>query len=306
MGFYRGWSSFVMPVTVPTLTLTPTPTSTLTPTLPHDASLNGHHVDALLGYLTISTGIVFAVMATVLVVAVIFHRGPRRQARYTHGNSPRARAITTAAALVVLFGIDAVAVVRTSDQLRAVFWRYPDRDPRALRVEVTAQQWAWTFRYPGADARFNTADDIVTLNELRVPVDRAVYLQLTSKDVVHSFYLPNFRNKIDAIPGAVTRLWFQPRERGVFEIACAQHCGAWHYKMRGELAVLTEDDFARWSARAAADVVLRGGAGGDSTGSGSGRGAAGPATGSPSGEATAAGAEATTPSDGWDWVPPRG
>ena len=69
-------------------------------------------------------------------------------------------------------------------------------------MEVTAQQWAWTFRYPGADGRFNTADDFVTLNELRVPVDRAVYLQLTSKDVVHSFYLPNFRNKIDAIPGA--------------------------------------------------------------------------------------------------------
>lgn len=301
--FRRGWS-FVMPAMVPT--------PTLTPTLPHDASLNGHHVDALLGYLTISTGIVFGVMATLLLVAVIFHRGPRRQARYTHGNGARARAITAAAALVVLFGIDAVAVVRTSDQLRAVFWRYPDGDQRALRVEVTAQQWAWTFRYPGADARFNTADDIVTLNELRVPVDRAVYLQLTSKDVVHSFYLPNFRNKIDAIPGAVTRLWFQPRERGVFEIACAQHCGAWHYKMRGELAVLAEDDFARWSTRAAADGALRdssaGAGAGASAGAGAGAGAGGvtaPATGSPSGEAAALRAEATTPSDGWDWLPPR-
>ena len=90
-----------------------------------------------------------------------------------------------------------------------------------------------------------------------MPVDHPVTLQLTSKDVVHALYLPNFRNKVDAIPGTVTRLWFQPRETGTFEIGCAQHCGASHYKMRGELTVMDADGFTRWLERAAEDVALR-------------------------------------------------
>ena len=252
-------------------------------TLPHDASLHGHRVDAVLSYLNCTTGAAFAAMAGVLLVAVLFHRGRARQARYTHGTRARDRLVAAAAGAVVLFGIDAVAVVRTSEQLRAGFWRFPDANPEAMRVEVTAQQWAWTFRYPGADGLFATGDDIVTLNDLRVPVGRPIYLQLTSKDVVHSFYLPNFRNKIDVIPGAVTRMWFQPQETGLYEIACAQHCGAWHYKMRGELTVMEAGPFAAWSARAAADTALRVAA----------------TTGAPT---TMPSASAETPSDAWPWA----
>ncbi len=257
-------------------------------TLPHDASLYGHRVDAVLRYLTITTGVAFAVMAGILIVAVVFHRGRARQAWYTHGNRTRDRVIAGIVGAVVLFGIDAVAVVRSADHLRSGFWRYPDQDPRAVRVEVTAQQWAWTFRLSGTDGRFNTADDIVTLNELRVPIDRPVTLQLTAKDVVHSMYLPNFRTKIDAIPGTVTRMWFHPRETGLFEIACAQHCGAWHYKMRGTLLVMDADGFARWSERAAADATLRVD---PSDGADTGASAAGPTT-------------KNDPSDGWTWMPP--
>ena len=267
-------------------------------TLPHDASLHGHRVDAVLGYLTVSTGAVFAAMAAVLLVAVLFHRGRTRQARYTHGARTRDRLVAAAAGAVVLFGIDAVAVMRTADQLRLGFWRYPDADPSALRVEVTGQQWAWSFRYPGADGQFETADDIVTLNELRVPLNRPVYLQLTSKDVVHSFYLPNFRNKIDVIPGTITRMWFQPQETGVFEIACAQHCGAWHYKMRGELAVMEEGPFVAWSARAAADTALRASA---ATLVGS-AGTTQPADGTSGGAGAMSSATASVPSDGWTWT----
>jgi len=230
---------------------------TLFPALPRDASAQGHGIDAVLGYLTITTAVAFGVMLLILLVALALHRGRDRVAHYTHGTRPRDRVAAIVAGAAVLFGIDAVAVVRSASALRSGFWRYPDGDPRAYRVEVTAQQWAWNFRYPGADGVFNTPDDVVTLNELRVPVGRPVYLQLTSKDVVHSFYLPNFRTKIDAIPGTVTRLWFEPKETGTFEIACAQHCGAWHYKMRAELTALTEDELGRWQGRAAADAALR-------------------------------------------------
>ncbi|MES1172358.1 MAG: cytochrome C oxidase subunit II [Bacteroidota bacterium] len=227
-------------------------------TLPHDASLNGHRVDGVLAYLTASTGAAFAVVAIIFLIAVVFHSGQTRRPHHTHGDGRRARWLAALAGAAVLFGIDAVAVVRSAQHLRAGFWRYPDADPRAFRVEVTGRQWAWTFRTAGNDGRFNTADDIVTLNELHVPVNRPVTMQLTSRDVVHAMYLPNFRNKIDVIPGTVTRMWIEPREPGVFEIGCAQHCGAWHYKMRGELIVMDAGAFAAWSERATADAALRG------------------------------------------------
>jgi cytochrome c oxidase subunit 2 len=231
----------------------------MTAQLPHDASANGHLIDGIFRYLGVTTAACFAVMAAVLFAAVIFHRdrGGRRQARYTHGNGRAAALLSVLVASAIFFGIDAVALRRSARDLREHFWRFPDDDPTALRVEVTAQQWAWTFRYAGADGRFDTGDDIVTLNELHVPVATPVYLKLRSKDVVHSFYLPNFRTKIDAVPGSTTRLWFQARETGRYEVGCAQHCGVSHYKMRAELIATSAEDFRRWSERAAADSALR-------------------------------------------------
>jgi cytochrome c oxidase subunit 2 len=241
--------------------------------LPHDASLLGHLVDGSFDYMAVATAICFLVMAGVLLLAMIFHRAGRAQARYTHGRSRASYLLTALVGATLFFGIDAVALYRSNRDLREHFWSFPDDDPAALRVEVTAQQWAWTFRYAGADGRFNTADDIVTLNELHVPVGAPIYLELRSKDVIHSFYLPNFRTKIDAVPGSTTRLWLQAQEAGQFEIGCAQHCGVNHYKMRALLMAGDGDDFRRWSARAAADTAAR----------------------SNLGEPPAAGA------DGWDW-----
>jgi cytochrome c oxidase subunit 2 len=225
--------------------------------IPRDASLNGHLVDGILAYLTVATSICFLIMVGVLLAAVLFHRGARGPARYGRGDTRGARILTALVGATIFLGIDAVALRRATTDLRHRFWSYPDGDPGALRVEVTAQQWAWTFRYPGADGRFDTADDIVTLNELHVPLGTPVYLKLRSKDVVHSFYLPNFRTKIDAIPGSTTRLWFQAEQAGRFEIGCAQHCGVNHYKMRGELIASRPDDFRRWAARAAEDAARR-------------------------------------------------
>ena len=106
----------------------------------------------------------------------------------------------------------------------------------------------------GPDGRFATPDDVVTLGELHVPTGRPISLKLRSKDVVHSFYLPNFRTKIDAIPGNTTRLWFQAQEAGQYEIGCAQHCGPNHYKMRGTLTALPRQGFDTWLAAASEDA----------------------------------------------------
>ena len=99
--------------------------------LPPDASGQGHYVDSVFGYLTVTTAICFGVLASVFLVAIVLHRGPRRVARYTHGTSARDRWPAVVAGAVVLFGVDAVALVRSTGALRAGFWSYPDGDPFA-------------------------------------------------------------------------------------------------------------------------------------------------------------------------------
>jgi cytochrome c oxidase subunit 2 len=227
--------------------------------LPRDASLDGHLVDGAIGYLTATTGIAFLAALAFLAAALVLHRARagRTWGHHTHGNRARDRALMFAVALVLFVAVDVTLALRTTRELETRFWRYPDGDPSALRVEVTARQWAWTFRTAGPDGRFGTPDDVLTLNELDVPIGRPVYLKLRSRDVVHSLYLPSFRTKIDAIPGATTRAWFQATTPGRYEIGCAQHCGVSHYKMRGLLVVRPEADYAEWLARAETDSLLR-------------------------------------------------
>jgi cytochrome c oxidase subunit 2 len=227
--------------------------------LPRDVSLDGHLVDGAVGYLTVAAGIAFVAALGVMLASLVLHRARagRTWAQHTHGNRGRDRALTFAIALILFVGIDVTLAVRATRDLDGHFWRYPEHDPAALRVEVTARQWAWSFRTAGPDGRFGTPDDVVTLNELDVPVGRPVYLKLRSRDVVHSLYLPSYRFKIDAIPGSVTRAWFQSVEAGRTEIGCAQHCGVGHTRMRGWLVARDPGDYGGWLARAETDSRLR-------------------------------------------------
>ena len=81
--------------------------------------------------------------------------------------------------------------------------------------------------------------------------------QITSTDVIHGFNVPNMRMKVDAVPGTVTRMWFQAKETGEFDIACAQHCGVHHYKMKGTLTILTPEEWKTWAAEQSA-IASRG------------------------------------------------
>ena len=137
----------------------------------------------------------------------------------------------------------------------------------AIRIKVVAQQFAWNFHYPGADGVFGKqnaqfvnaanqlgldqkdpagADDLVIPNELHVPVNRPVILEITSKDVVHSFSVPAMRIGQDAIPGTRAPVWFKPVRTGDYEIVCGQLCGQSHYNMRAILTVDSEQDYAEW------------------------------------------------------------
>jgi cytochrome c oxidase subunit II len=212
---------------------------------PIDVSVSGHLGDSLFDFTTKGIGFLFVIMCGVILWASVYH-GPKHKAVYDHGASGKSLVLTAVVTLGILFILDGTLLYNSFVDLSEDFYNFPKESEHPVIIEVYAQQWAWNFRYPGPDGKFNTADDIVTLNEMHIPVGRPVLLRMTSKDVIHSFYLPNFRTKQDVFPGTQSRLWFQAKQPGVFEIGCAQHCGANHFKMRGEITIDTPDKYADW------------------------------------------------------------
>jgi len=176
--------------------------------------------------------------------------------------------------LLVAFAMPLWSMVKTS---------LPEVNNETVEVRVVAQQFAWNVHYPGVDGKFgstridlvdeevnpigldrnspNGADDIITLNQMHIPVNKNIMVYLSSKDVIHSFSLPEMRVKQDAVPGYTTPVFFKatmtsneflneikgsPREGKGFEIACAQLCGNSHYRMKGYLTVESEEEFNAW------------------------------------------------------------
>jgi cytochrome c oxidase subunit 2 len=138
----------------------------------------------------------------------------------------------------------------------------------ASEFEVVGQQWQWSFRLPGKNGRLGTSntryissdnplglnpndpngqDNVVIVgDDLHLPVGRPVKVLLRSVDVVHDFYVPEFRAKMDLVPGMVTRFWFTPTRTGTFEILCAGFCGVGHPQMRGNVVIDNKSDYQSW------------------------------------------------------------
>jgi len=131
--------------------------------------------------------------------------------------------------------------------VRDIVWKYPT-GPDTIKVQVMPQQWVWNFRYPGPDGVFGTPDDVTTINELVLPRGKPVLFEIQAKDVIHGFMVPNARIQVDALPGIITRLWFDANKNGAYEIACYHHCGTAHYKMKAFLTVVEEPDYKKWTA----------------------------------------------------------
>ncbi len=222
-----------------------------------DVSRDGWRAEALFWYTTLLCVIAFALVAFALVYSAWKYRArPGGKALYTHGTDRKSFAVTGILAALVFVTIDMNLVRVSQIDVKEYTYNWPT-SPDTLRIEVMPQQWAWNIRYAGPDGVFNTPDDVVTLNEMRIPVGRPVMLNLKAKDVIHSFYIPNFRLKQDANPGYVTRTWFQALKPGNFEIACSQMCGWAHYKMKGDLIAQPEADFERWMKEAVGDAQRR-------------------------------------------------
>ena len=140
-------------------------------------------------------------------------------------------------------------------------------NPQALRVHCIARQFAWDFHYPGPDGVFGRTDpafisatnplgidpndpagkdDYMSTNEMHIPNGRPVVIDVTSRDVIHSFAVPHMRVAQDAIPGSRIPIWFRPIRTGTFDIICGQLCGAGHFGMHGSMVVDDQKTFEDW------------------------------------------------------------
>jgi cytochrome c oxidase subunit 2 len=213
--------------------------------LPEQVSTYAADVDGMFHLIMWITGIIFVIVEAVLVFFLWKYRHREgRVASYTHGNN-RLEVIWTI--------IPALICVVLALMSNRIWEKIKEQMPQnAMEVQVLAEQFAWNIRYPGPDGKFGTPDDIVTLNQLHFPVGKPVIATLMSKDVIHSFFLPEFRVKQDAVPGMRTRIWFEAARVGHWEIACAELCGLGHYRMKGFVTVDTPEDYQKWLAEQAA------------------------------------------------------
>ena len=244
--------------------------------LPPLAAANGGQIDSLIGWMHIFMLLLFVGWGAFFIyVLVRFRRSRNPVANYAAVKSHASSYLEGGVAIVemiLLFGFSVPLWAVRVDRMPS--------ENEALVVHVTAEQFAWNVRYAGPDGVFGRTDiklidiqgnplgvdrsdaaakdDVTTLNQLYLPVNRPIILKLRSKDVIHSFGVPEFRVKQDAIPGLTIPIWFVPdvttaemRTRTgdpefQYEIACAQLCGLGHYRMRGFVTVLSAQEFQKW------------------------------------------------------------
>ncbi len=216
--------------------------------LPKDVSEHGHEIDSLFYFILVLTGVVFIATEVVLFWFLWKYDAAARgaqKATYIHGSHTLEVVWTIIPAVTLLF-----LAIYQMNAWANVKMRRPDMPPT---VEVVARQFEWRLRYPGQDGLLGTPDDIHLVNDLVLPVDENILVQLKSMDVLHSFFLPHLRIKQDAVPGMKIPVWFRSKETGSTDIVCAELCGWGHYKMKGRVTFVTRPEFDAWLARMEAE-----------------------------------------------------
>jgi cytochrome c oxidase subunit 2 len=224
------------------------------------AASNWGSIDTTLFITLIICGIFFIAITVFMAVAVM---------RYRHKDGVRAAYQPESKKLelwlIIVTSVGIAAMLAPGLVVYNDFIRVP-KD--AYELEVVAQQWQWAFRFPGQDAKLGKSDvrfidsanpfgldpkdpagqdDVLVMNnEVRLPLDRPVKVLLRSKDVLHDFYVPQIRSKMDMVPGMVSYFWFTPTKTGNYEVLCAEYCGVGHYNMRGHMIVVEQDVFDQW------------------------------------------------------------
>jgi cytochrome c oxidase subunit 2 len=207
--------------------------------LPENVSTFGHKVDQIFYLIYYITGFTFILVMALLIAFLIMYRHREgHRATYTHGNTTLEIAWTIAPALILVI-LGFVSKARW-DEIKST------QPPADVVVRVTGLQFNWEMLYPGPDGKFETDDDYEVLNDLHVPVNKVVHVQLRSKDVIHSFFLPHLRVKQDALPGKEITVWFEATKTGEYALPCAELCGFGHSGMLGRLVVHEPADYDAW------------------------------------------------------------
>jgi cytochrome c oxidase subunit 2 len=221
---------------------------------------NWSYIDDTINITFWITGTVFCAVIIFMAYCVYrFHHKDGRQAAYNPENKKLEWWLSVAT------GIGVAAMLAPG---LVVWHQFVTVPADATDVEVMGQQWQWSFRLPGKDGRLGTTDvrnissdnpmgvnrddphgqdDIVIENgDLHLPVGKPVKVLLRSIDVLHDFYVPEFRAKMDMVPGMVTYFWIRPIRTGTFDVLCAELCGASHYQMRAKVIVEEESEYHAW------------------------------------------------------------
>lgn len=208
--------------------------------LPEDVSSYGHEIDSLFYLIYYITAVTFILVTVLMVAFLIMYRDKAgRRATYSHGNT----------ALEIIWTIIPAAILIVLAFMSVSSWakikrHVPDTD---FELGIAAKQFNWEVSYPGPDGKLGTDDDVKFDNDLHVPVNKPIRLQLTSKDVIHSLFIPHMRFKQDAVPGRQITAWFDAIKPGKYEIPCAELCGFGHSGMKGWVFVHTPEDYKKWA-----------------------------------------------------------
>lgn len=222
---------------------------------PHVTSY-GAEIDRLFYVILVMVTITFALTEGLLVWFLFrFSRGSKEKAVYSHGNHKLEMVWTAIPAVLLVF----IAFSQMS-AWNKVKIHFPEGEFSVDRplMEVYASQFDWRARYPDANGDFRSADAVESAFDIYVPEDTPVVLRLRSRDVLHSFFVPRFRVKQDAVPGMSIPVWFEANEPGSYDLICAELCGWGHFKMAGKIHVLPRDEFDAWLSDARAALYSNG------------------------------------------------
>ena len=221
---------------------------------------NWSYIDHTINITFWITGFVFTAVIVFMAYCVFrFHHKEGRQADYNPENKRLEWWLTVGT------GVGVAAMLAPG---LIVWHQFVTVPADATEIEVMGQQWQWSFRLPGKDGRLGTTDvrnispdnpmglnrddtygqdDVIIENgDLHLPVGKPVKVLLRSVDVLHDFYVPEFRAKMDMVPGMVTYFWIKPIRTGTFDVLCAELCGAAHYQMRAKVVVEEESEYHAW------------------------------------------------------------
>ena len=210
------------------------------PLFPEQASTIAPQVDALFFFLLAVSFFFSALIAGCIVYFTVRYR---RRSKHEIGTATRPHLILEVIWTLVPLGISLVIFVWGA----ALYYRMFRPPPEALNVYVVGKQWMWKFQHVGGQSE---------IDQLHVPVGRAVRLTMTSQDVIHDVFLPAFRIKADVIPGRFTQIWFQATKPGRYHLFCAEYCGLQHSRMTGELIAMEQTDYQAWLSGGAAGASL--------------------------------------------------